>query len=51
MLFCRHYFNPLNPFMRKEKDPEPDTDPHLWLMDPDREAQKHTDPADPDPQH
>jgi hypothetical protein len=29
MLFCRHYFSPLNPFMRKEKDPEPDTDPHL----------------------
>ncbi len=31
MLFCRHYFSPLNTFMRKEKDP----DPHLLLMDPD----------------
>ncbi len=31
--------------MRKEKDP----DPYLWLMDPDREEQKHADPADPDP--
>jgi hypothetical protein len=25
MLFCRHYFSPLNTFMRKGKDP----DPHL----------------------
>jgi hypothetical protein len=33
MLFCRHYFSPLNTFMRKGKDPDPD--PHLWLMDPD----------------
>ncbi len=24
MLFCRHYFSPLNTFMIKEKDPEPD---------------------------
>ncbi len=30
-LFCRHYFRPLNTFLRKGKDP----DPHLWLMDPD----------------
>ncbi len=33
MLFCRHYFSPLNTFMRKGNDPDPD--PHLWLMDPD----------------
>jgi hypothetical protein len=24
ILFCRHYFSPLNTFMRKGKDPEPD---------------------------
>jgi hypothetical protein len=24
MLFCRHYFSPLNTFMRKGKDPDPD---------------------------
>ena len=35
MLFCRHYFSPLNTFMRKGKDTEPEPDPHLWLMDPD----------------
>ncbi len=29
MLFCRHFFSPLNTFMRKGKDP------HLLLMDPD----------------
>jgi hypothetical protein len=23
MLFCRHYFNPFNTFMRKGKDPDP----------------------------
>jgi hypothetical protein len=23
MIFCRHYINPLNTFMRKGKDPEP----------------------------
>jgi hypothetical protein len=28
---CRHYFRPLNTFMRKVKDPEPDPDPQLWL--------------------
>jgi hypothetical protein len=55
MLFCRHYFSPLNTFMRKGKDLDPD--PHLWLMDPAWKAQKHADPAypdlvpDPDPQH
>jgi hypothetical protein len=30
MLFYKHYFSPLNTFMRKEKDP----DPYLRLMDP-----------------
>jgi hypothetical protein len=60
MLFCRHYFSPLNTFMRKGKDPEPDSvpdfdpDSHLRLMNPDRiqEAQNHPDPVpDPDHQH
>ncbi len=27
ILFCRHYFNLLNTFMRKGKDPEPNPDP------------------------
>ncbi len=31
VLFCKHYFSPLNTFLRKGKDP----DPYLWLMDPD----------------
>ncbi len=46
-----HYFSPLNTFMRKGKYPEPDPDPHLWLMDPDPGGPKK--PADPvpDPQH
>jgi hypothetical protein len=35
--------------MRKGKDPDPD--PYLCLMDPDPVAEKHADPADPDPQH
>jgi hypothetical protein len=26
-------------------------DPYLWLMDPDPGGRKHTDSADPDPQH
>jgi hypothetical protein len=35
ILFCRHYFSPLNTFMRKGKDPEPpqkhaDPDPKYW---------------------
>ncbi len=50
ILFCKHYFSPLNTFMRKGKDP----DPYLWLMDPDPDpyGQKHADPApDPDPYH
>jgi hypothetical protein len=45
MLFCRHYFSPLNTFMRNGKDPDPD----YWIRI--REAQKHADPADQDPQH
>jgi hypothetical protein len=35
-LFCKHYFSPLNPFMKKGNDPEI------------REAQKHADSSDPD---
>ncbi len=31
--------------MRKGKDP----DSYLWQMDPDPEAQKHANPADPVP--
>ncbi len=33
-----------------DPDPEqdPDSDPYLWLVDPDPGAQKH---VDPDPQH
>jgi hypothetical protein len=31
ILFGKHYFSPLNTFVRKGKDP----DPGLWLMDPD----------------
>ncbi len=30
ILFCKHYFSPLNTFMRKGKDPEPD--PYLLLV-------------------
>jgi hypothetical protein len=41
MLFCRHFFSSLNTFMRKGKDPKQELDP---------EAQKHANPADPDPQ-
>ncbi len=36
ILFCKHYFSPLNIFMSKGKDPEPD--PYLWLMDPDHKG-------------
>ncbi len=35
ILFCKHYFSPLNTFMRKGKDLDPDPDPYLWLMDPE----------------
>jgi hypothetical protein len=31
ILFCKHYFSPLNTFMRKGKDP----DPYLCLIDPE----------------
>jgi hypothetical protein len=34
-MFCKHYFSPLNTFIRKGKDPELDPDPHLLLVDPD----------------
>ncbi len=50
ILFCKHYFSPLNTILRKEED----LDPYLWLMDPDPDpdGQKHADPApDPDPYH
>ncbi len=29
ILFCKHYFSPLNTFMGKGKGPEPDPDPFL----------------------
>jgi hypothetical protein len=29
MFFCRHYFSPLNTFMRTRKDPDPDL--YIWL--------------------
>jgi hypothetical protein len=32
ILFCNHYFSPLNLFMKKGQDPDPDPNP------------KHTDP-------
>ncbi len=36
ILFCKHfYFSPFNTFMRKGKDPDPELDPYLWLMDPE----------------
>ncbi len=46
ILFCRHYFSPLNTFIRKEIRTS-----GLWIRI--REAQKHADPSDPvpDPQH
>ncbi len=39
--------------MTEGSAPDPDPDPYLWQMDPDliREAQKHVDPVDPDPEH
>ncbi len=40
MLFCRHCFSSLNTFMRKGKDPKPDPDPYLWLMDTDPDGPK-----------
>jgi hypothetical protein len=32
VLFCKHYFSPLNTLMRKGKDPDPDS--YLLLTDP-----------------
>ncbi len=40
ILFCKHYFSPLDTFMRKGKDPEPDPDPYFGLMDPDQGGPK-----------
>ncbi len=31
ILLCKHYFGPLNTFIRKGKDPEPDSVPYLSL--------------------
>ncbi len=33
ILFCNHYLSPINTFMRKGEDPDPD--PYWWLKDPD----------------
>jgi hypothetical protein len=41
ILFCKHYFSPLNTFMRKGKDPNPEPDPEP-VPEPDPE---------PDPDH
>ncbi len=50
ILFCRHYFSPLNTSMRKGKDPDPDPY-YLRLMDPEPGGQKHADPDPvPDPE-
>jgi hypothetical protein len=53
MVFCRHYFTPLNTFKRKGKDLEldPDPDPHLRLMDPDPGGPKNMRILRIDPQH
>jgi hypothetical protein len=32
MFVCRHYFSPLNAFIIKGKDPEPDPDPAHCLL-------------------
>ncbi len=39
ILFCKHYFSPLNTFERKGKDSDPEriTDWRIWT----RKAQKH----------
>ncbi len=34
-LFCKQSFNPRNTFIRKGKDPKPESDSYLWPMDPD----------------
>jgi hypothetical protein len=43
ILFCKHYFSPLNTFMRKGKDP----DPCLLLMDPDLGGPKTCESGSP----
>jgi hypothetical protein len=43
IFFCKHYFSPLNTYMRKGKDPDLEPDPYLWIMDPH--------PGGPNPQH
>jgi hypothetical protein len=48
--FVKHYFSPLNTFEGKRTDPRS----QIWSSDSwIRKAQKHVDPAnpDPDPQH
>ncbi len=52
ILFCRHYFSPLNESMSQGKDPEPD--PYLLLIDPDPGGPKTCGSGsspDPDPLH
>jgi hypothetical protein len=41
-LFCKHYFSPLNTFMRKAKDPEPVHTSDSWIRI--REAHANPDP-------
>jgi hypothetical protein len=48
ILFCKHYFSPLNNFKRKGKKFGTGFIPYLWLTDSDGEAQKNM--PDPDPQ-
>jgi hypothetical protein len=38
ILFCKHYFSPLNTFMRKRMDPDPNL--YLLLMDLDPQGPK-----------
>jgi hypothetical protein len=35
ILFCKHYFSPLNVFIRNGKDLGPEQHPYLWLTDSD----------------
>jgi hypothetical protein len=41
VLFCNHYFSPLNTFMRKGKDPDPDPYWGQTGTDADPEGPKH----------
>jgi hypothetical protein len=45
ILFCKHYFSPLNIFMRKGKDTDPEPHPYIWLLIwiLIQEAKKHAD--------